>query len=249
MNYKILKSEDFYVRASVSRNYHLPTLNDLYWNPGGNEDLNPEDGLEAEWGISYTKSFNENFRIEADLSIFASKITDWIQWVPSEYGYWSPENVNEVFVRGLEPSLGFSGSNGSFTYKFLVQYTYTRTTNESEHAKSKGFSGRQLIYIPVHSGSGFIYGSYHGYFMNWTLSYVGERNTSLNPDTDHYSTLPSYMLNNLAIGKKFYWKRTLLDLRFSVNNIFNENYQAILWRAMPGRNYEVVLKFELNHKK
>lgn len=85
--------------------------------------------------------------------------------------------------------------------------------------------------------------------MNWTLSYVGERNTSLNQDTDQYSILPSYLLNNLTVGKKFYWKRTLLDLRFSVNNIFNENYQAILWRAMPGRNYEVVLKFELNHKK
>lgn len=33
------------VKGSVAYNYHYPTLNDLYWVPGGNSDLNPEKDL------------------------------------------------------------------------------------------------------------------------------------------------------------------------------------------------------------
>src|SRR5690606_34105553 len=40
------------VRVNVARNYRYPTLNDFYWDPGGNPDLKPEQSwnLEAEIG-------------------------------------------------------------------------------------------------------------------------------------------------------------------------------------------------------
>ena len=38
-------------KASVSRNYRFPTLNDLYFLPGGNPGLNSEKGVAYEAGL------------------------------------------------------------------------------------------------------------------------------------------------------------------------------------------------------
>ena len=36
------------IKINAARNYHKPTLNELYWIPGGNPGLKPEDGLTAD---------------------------------------------------------------------------------------------------------------------------------------------------------------------------------------------------------
>ena len=41
------------VKASVSRNYRFPTLNDLYFLPGGNPDLKKEHGFTYDAGLSF----------------------------------------------------------------------------------------------------------------------------------------------------------------------------------------------------
>jgi iron complex outermembrane receptor protein len=40
-------------KASVSRNYRFPTLNDLYFLPGGNPDLKKESGWTYDAGLSF----------------------------------------------------------------------------------------------------------------------------------------------------------------------------------------------------
>ncbi|MGV2480682.1 UNVERIFIED_CONTAM: TonB-dependent receptor, partial [Salmonella enterica subsp. enterica serovar Weltevreden] len=35
-------------QAKASRLYRYPNFNDLYWNPGGNPNLNPENGYSIE---------------------------------------------------------------------------------------------------------------------------------------------------------------------------------------------------------
>ena len=40
-------------KASLSRNYRFPTLNDLYFLPGGNPDLKPERGWTYDVGLSF----------------------------------------------------------------------------------------------------------------------------------------------------------------------------------------------------
>ncbi len=248
MNLRIIRSEQLFLRWSVSRNYHLPTLNDLYWNPGGNEELKPERGFETEGGINYTKPIRREIKLESDLSVFASWIDDWILWIPSEFGYWSPQNIEKVYARGVEASLGFSGTIHDLSYRFSGQYTWTRTTNEAMLANDGSDRGDQLAYIPVHAGNGFLLLTYHRFTMNWSLNYVGARSTTQNPD-EGFDALPAYLLNDLVLGKKFSWHRNVIELRVVARNIFDTQYQAILWRPMPGRNYEIVLRFELNHRK
>jgi len=93
-----------------------------------------------------------------------------------------------------------------------------------------------MVYVNVSIG---------GYNVNWSLSYTGSRNTSLNNDENYSFTLPQYMLNSISVGKKLNLKKGNFDVRFKIFNIFNVDYQAILWRAMPGRNYELSLSFTM----
>lgn len=41
------------LKASVSRNYRFPTLNDLYFLPGGNPNLRNEHGFSYDAGVSF----------------------------------------------------------------------------------------------------------------------------------------------------------------------------------------------------
>ena len=39
------------LHGSIGRNYHIPSMNDLFWVPGGNRNLKPEDAISYEAGI------------------------------------------------------------------------------------------------------------------------------------------------------------------------------------------------------
>ena len=53
--------------------------------------------------------------------------------------------------------------------------------------------------------------------------------------------LPAYMLHHVSFGKQLHRFR----IEFKINNLLNTDYQTILWRAMPGRSYEIYLEFKL----
>ena len=245
INYKPLDNQDLHFRLNISRNYNLPTLNDLYWYPGGNEDLKAEQSLEAEFGIGYTTRFDKKHRITFSGSAYASSVSNWIIWLPGDYRYWSPENIASVYARGFESSLSVIGKFGSVKYKLFGEYAYTRTTNNSDSAKINGLSDIQLMYVPVHTAVGYLSISTRGYYTTWTLSYTSSQNTSLNSNEDYSYKLPQYMINNISVGKIFMLKKAQFDIRAKIYNIFDVDYQAILWRAMPGRNYEISLSFNL----
>lgn len=242
-SYKLLPNDDLYFRVNFSGNYHLPTLNDLYWEPGGNENLEPEQAYEFEGGLNYKHAFNRAIRLVTDLSFFTSNIKNWIQWKPGNYQYWSPENIAQVHARGIEASLQLKGVLAKVNYQLQGDYAYTLTTDESDLAREKGYAGQQLIYIPVHNANGFAYAAYNNFYLRWSLNYTDERKTSMNASDDFPDVLPAYWLNDVSLGKIWKMNKISLEVKGKVNNIFNVNYQAILWRAMPGRNFEVSLRF------
>lgn len=242
---KPVKDEDFYFRLSSNLNYNLPSLNDLYWFPGGNEDLLAEEGFQFDAGLNYSKSFSKAIILIADINLYNSYISNWIQWVPSDYRYWTAENIAFVHARGLESSLSINGKYEKIFYKLSAQYSFNKSTNESNKAKEDGYSGRQLIYVPLHSANMFAFASFKKFQINWNTQFTGKRNTSLNQDDNYSNVLPAYSVSNLSLGKTFAIKKRTIEVKFKVNNIFNNSFQAILWRQMPGRNFELFLSFRI----
>lgn len=226
--------------AGYSHNYRNPTLNDLYWYPGGNENLKAENGKTFDFDINYLYE-NVNFNLDFRSGLYYSKVNDWIQWVPTNYRYWMPKNVSEVMARGFETHLKMNYNFALWTFSLSGNYVYSHTTDESEYAQQYDANGKQLIYIPKHHANAFAEVRWKSWNMNYTLEFTGERTTSMNDDEFFAYQLPYYILHHISFGKQL----NRFRLEFKINNLLNESYQTVLWRAMPGRSYEIYLEFKL----
>ena len=226
--------------AGYSHNYRNPTLNDLYWNPGGNENLKGENGKTVDFDINYLYE-NLNFNLDLRTGFYYSKVKDWIQWVPTTYRYWMPKNVSEVMARGAEFHFKANYRYALWNFTLSGNYVYSHTTDESEYAQQYDSDGKQLIYIPKHHANAFAEVRWKTWNLNYTFEFTGKRTTSMNDDDFFAYDLPYYTLHHISLGKQLKKFR----LEFRINNLTNNDYQTVLWRAMPGRSYEVYLEFKL----
>ena len=220
-----------------SHNYRNPSLNDLYWYPGGNPDLLPENGRTGDLALKY--AFNKGpFKLDLRTGGYISNVQNWIQWVPTLYRFWVPENVARVFARGIENHIDASFIKGDWKASLSGNYVFTITTDESEKAFAQGINGKQLIYIPRHHGNMFLNMQWKTWNVSYTFELTGSRSTSY-ADTETFPLL-AYNLHHVALGKQFESFR--IELR--CNNLTNRDYQNVIWRAMPGRSFELMLNYK-----
>lgn len=227
---KLTKSFDIF--GQVSRVYRVPTLNDLFWFPGGNIFLKSESGWAREMSVKYhVKAF------EVTLTGFSRLITDWILWQPVNAQIWSPINIGKVKSQGLEFRSNLTLKlNAKMVSKFGVQANYTESFNDD--AKDENYN-KQLIYVPYHKLSGTAGISYLKSSFLISGLYVGRRYSS----SDNSEIMQSYALLNLAYSHAFTLKKTTGDFFFKANNVFNKMYEAIVWRPMPGFNMELGINY------
>lgn len=238
---KILGNRDLVFKASVARNYHHPTLNDLYWQPGGNPDLKPEEGFSMEAGLSYREGLGGQ-ELEAMFSLYRTDIRNWIIWIPSPRLNLEPMNVKRVLTYGLEWSTRLEGDLGPVTYRLLGTYAWTPSLNLGDPLVWGDASrGKQLPYVPLHSGNLNLGIDYRIFFMSYQYNAYSERHTTSSNDPGKLGWLYPYFMNDLAAGVKLPLKALQLSLEVKVHNLFNESYHSVLYRPMPGRNYHVII--------
>ena len=228
MVYRVPFVKGLNFNMGYSHNYRNPSLNDLYWNPGGNENLKSEKGKTFDFDVNYNYE-KEDFNLDIKAGLYYSKVKDWIQWVPTNYRYWTPKNVSDVLARGLELHFRASYRYALWDFSLSGNYVYSHTTDESEYAQQYGSNGKQLIYIPLHHANAFVEAKWNTWNMIYSMEFTGERKTSMNDNEFFAYQLPYYMLHHITLGKQL--NRFRLELR--INNITDEEYQTVLWRAMP----------------
>ena len=221
-----------------SHNYRNPSLNDLYWYPGGNPDLLPEDGRTVDLAIKYGLQKGP-FKFDLRSGGYFSNVKNWIQWMPTSYRFWVPENVAKVYARGIENHLDAAFVKENWKITLSGNYVYTVTTDESKKAEQQGTKGRQLIYIPRHHANLFLNTQWKTWNVSYTFEFTGRRSTSYSEQQFFAYDLPPYTLHHIAIGKQI--KKFRIELR--CNNLFDTDYQNVIWRAMPGRSFEVMGEF------
>lgn len=96
------KKGNIVAKASISRNYRFPTLNDLYFLPGGNPDLKSEHGFTYDVGLSFSVGKENVYALSGGINWFDSHIDDWIIWLPTTKGFFSPRNLKKVHAYGAE---------------------------------------------------------------------------------------------------------------------------------------------------
>jgi len=245
MDCRLIQGVDLILKGNIARNYHLPTLNDLYWQPGGNPELRPEEGFTVEGGMEYQQDLMGQV-LKSELSFYRSDINNWILWIPSYRGFWEPQNVRRVLSKGVEYNLQLQGYVSEFSYKFMATYAYTRAKNLGDPLVwSDDSYNKQLVYIPLHSGNMMVHIAWGSFFFTYQYNAYSERFTTSSNDVSRRDRLYPYFMNDVSVGSLFSLKVLDLSLELKVNNIFNESYHTVLYRPMPGRNYQLVIKIQI----
>jgi iron complex outermembrane receptor protein len=81
VEYHPFASHQFYIKTNIARNYHEPSLNDLYYIPGGNPELKSEKGATADIGTGYSGNIGKS-SYHVTLNGYFSEIENWIIWLP-----------------------------------------------------------------------------------------------------------------------------------------------------------------------
>lgn len=230
-------------KASVSRNFRFPTLNDLYFLPGGNPDLKRESGWTYDVGLSFNYKNEEICDISGSATWFDSYVKDWIIWLPTTKGFFSPKNIKDVHAYGVELK-----SNNTFhlskNWKLDLEgtFSWTPSINNGEPMSEADKSvGKQLPYVPkyVANVSGKI--SYKTFSFLYKWSYYSERYTMSSNDISLSGKLPEYFMSNITIEKLLQFSWSDISIKFNINNLFNEEYLSVLSRPMPGINFQLFL--------
>ncbi|MBK0401364.1 TonB-dependent receptor [Adhaeribacter sp. BT258] len=229
-------------KGNITRGYRVPTLNDRYWPPG-NENLKPEESWNYETGLVHQFTQNQ-LTTETELTVYALRVDDWIQWLPSakDASKWVPVNLKKVHAGGLEFSGKITYHFSDWHLKLNGNYAYTRSVQKATYLISDEPLNRQLVYTPLHTASALAGLGYKTWFLNLNGSFTGERFA----DAENEIALPAYMLFNVSGSKALQAGKCRFQVIGQINNLTNTVYQNLQYYARPGRNYNLSLRFELN---
>jgi outer membrane cobalamin receptor len=236
---RALRGEEHYIKLNLSRNSKIPSLNDRFWNPGGNVDLKNEYAYSFEAGYKLEDNIGSSLIIASELSYFNNYIRNMIHWYPDTSFVWVAGNIGSVNTSGFESSVSLKYQLGSFSADLNADYSFTKA-REIENEIS-GSSDKQLIYIPKHQAKGALQLTYRNFYSTWLASFTGLTYTT----SDNSESLDGYTLNSFTSGIKLNFKENMVDLRFKIDNIFNVSYQTIAYYPQPGRSYFLILSLHL----
>lgn len=229
------------ISSQLSKNLKYPSLNDLYWEFGGNEELKAEENQSAEFGIVYNKNWKDNLSIDWKGTAYYSEIDNYIQWQPTALGYWQAVNLKNVRIKGIESSLNIKQNQGKIKMQVSANYTYTQSLNQTKQHLHDDSKGKQLIYIPENQFNAQLRTSYKTYALFYQWQFVSARYTT----TDNSDWQPDYQISNVGVSKRVEKDKHHINVEFSVLNLFDLEYHAIQWRPMANRNYQISISYQL----
>lgn len=227
VNYKLFKW--YAIGANGSKNFRIPTYNDLYWEGLGNPNLLPE--------TSYQISFNQFFKYKKSslqLAAFYIDTKDMIKWTPDDSGKWQPQNFVNVKNQGIEA-----------TFKTTFQYKKHQLNISGTYAYVKAIdqeTDKQLIYVPLHKANGTI--SYN--YKKITAFYENVFTDAVFTDTENTRGILEYSISNIGVSYSLKFKKNNFKLSGRLNNILNKKYENVISRPMPNTTFLISINYKYN---
>ncbi|MFC5195699.1 TonB-dependent receptor plug domain-containing protein [Bizionia hallyeonensis] len=218
------------LKLNTSKNFRIPTYNDMYWEGLGNTDLKPELSYQGE--MSHVLHIPN---VTLTLNGYYNKVQNLLLWTPDINGVWRPKNAENVKIYGFEGLFTAKKNIGFHTVNVSATYAYTVSTNEK--------TDKQLIYVPYHKLTTAIGYSYKNLSAYYQYIRNGEVFTTTDNATEHI--LNSYMVANFGIEYNLGNKTNSYILGVQALNLWNESYESVLNRPMPGRNFNMYVNFNI----
>lgn len=216
------------LKVNASKNFRIPTFNDLYWNELGNLNLQPE--------ISFQEEITNQFKVKKltlTITAYYNQIQKMIRWLPTEGGIWKPINIDNVNVLGFEGGFSFEQKlMKHHIFKIGGEYAYTLSENQQ--------TKRQLTYTPFQRLIGNLDYNYKFFTFYLQNSFTGKVYTTSDNSDDYI--LKAYNLINT--GFKIALFKNRITINTIINNLLDVKYSGIDKR-MPGRNYNAQITFKI----
>jgi len=218
------------LHGSIGQSFRVPSMNDLFWPAGpflaGNPNLSPERGSEIDAGVLYEFSHAGNWQLE--LAGFDSKIDSLIVWTPDVSFRYSPVNLENAQISGIELSAAWR-SNGD---RFGWRANYTRLS-----AKNNGNS-KDLVYRPRHKFDLQANFALRYVTASGSFQFAGKRFSRV----DNSRSLPAYRVTNFALSRQIRFGEFNTLLHAEVRNVFDRHFSIIDGYPLPGREFRATLR-------
>ena len=229
------------LQAAISYNYRYPTLNDRFWQPGGNPYLLPEYALSSDLALRLEQHWAKGLSQNLSLGAFSNYVENWIQWSPeTSSGLWTPQNIATVWARGMELKWDMVYQR-SIKSPISISFGSSYFLNFSQRVKDidLALANKQLIYTPQHS----VLGRFNFHYKNCSLQYRHNFNGKRYLDNANTEWLPSYQLGWLQGCYFINIKKIKIAIQASIDNVWGTEYQVVANRAMPRQNFQIGLMF------
>jgi len=224
-----------YASVAATKNYKLPTFNDLYWQPGGNPQLLPESG----WSQALDGQYFPVQQLELKFSVFNRVLKNRILWQPQIGSFaWSPSNIDQVWSRGFAVRMSWSQKWQTLQWQLRGGYDFVRST--ATQTKDNFALDKQLIYTPQHQG----FAMFQLIGENWRFTYSHQYTGTVLIQYRNPTSLAGFQVSNVVVARNWKVEATNITIQGHINNIWNKNYRIIDRRPMPGRNFEVSIFFK-----
>lgn len=232
------------LKASLSRNSRLPCLNDLYWIPGGNPNLVPENSAGGEVSWSFLRAWPSGSRGNFDLTIHASHVNDLIQWVPGQSGLWQAENVRDVNIAGAEARAGTDLSIRSWILHGVFNYSFTRSVVAATDVANDRSVGRQLVYAPLHHTNLNLAARRKWFSTGFSAAWESRRFTT----SDNSEWLPGSLMTDAFAAAAFRTGAAGWKAEMSVSNLPGLATESVINYPMPLRTFKIKLTLTWSEK-
>jgi vitamin B12 transporter len=226
-------------KASAARSYRAPTLNERYYNPGGNPNLRPETGLGYEAGLLHRLKLTPRTTLQTELTGYRQLVDDWVQWTPGPEGFWRPRNLRQVRTQGLEASSALALQRGQHGFTARVAYSLTSARTSQPTDDDPVPAGQPLAYVPMHTGVGSLYYAWRG----WRVGATGSVSSYRYTDAAARAFLPGYGLLGGNLSYTLHPSAgTEALLLLQATNLLNHIYESYEGRPAPPRAFLLSLR-------
>ena len=230
-----LLNRELQLKGSVAYNYRFPSMNDLYWRPGGNPDVRPEKGYSYDMAVSYRKAFNRQWAFDAEAAGYMMYIDDWILWLPKDGNQWiwTPQNHRNVRSVGTELYGKLTYAPGDWRFTGSGNFSWSQSRTRKKKHTDDGSYLKQIPYVPRFKWNLRAAAEWKGIFFSWQITYIGRRFTTTD---EEYATDP-YPVHNLTAGYGYRFRNGMrITPQLRVDNLFDKYYESTQYYPMPLRN-------------
>lgn len=224
----------WYFKMSTGNSYRYPSLNDLYWQIGGNPNLKPEKGFQYESTIGYQSTY-----FQFQLTYYAGHYQNLIIWLP-QGAIWTAQNLNQTYTNGIEFFAQSLLNLSKHQLKLEFQGFYGQSILNKPRFENDEAYRKQLIYQPKYRWSFQLSWTYKQFIIHYQHLWNGY----VYYTSDNSEWLPDFQIANCTGLYHFKLRKHTFSIQLQIKNLWNTDYQVVKNRPMPGRNFLIGIEWK-----